>query len=220
VPTPDLASRRALVLSRTRLQRPAAVPELQLHLADDMDQAWKHLQAELDSDALPPPYWAFAWLGGQAIARYVLDHPEEVAGRRVLDLGCGSGMGALAARLAGAAAVTAADTDPFAEAAVGLNAEANALTVDFVGRDLVTAALSDVDVVLAGDLCYDAAMTARVRPWLRATAAAGTRVLLGDPGRHYLAREGLTGLTSYDVATTRELEGVQSKRVGVYAVDR
>ena len=211
--------RSELVLARTRLQRPPVVPELQLHLADDMDEAWQHLQDELDAGELPPPYWAFAWLGGQAVARHVLDHPEEVAGRRVLDLACGSGLCAFAARRAGAAHVVAADIDPFAEAAVALNAHANGLPVDFEGSDLVGTALRDVEVVLAGDVCYDAEMTARLLPWLQAVAAAGTRVLLGDPGRHYLPQSGLTEVAAYDVPTTRELEGVHTKRVRVFALD-
>ena len=211
--------RSELVLARTRLQRPAIVPELQLHLADDMDDAWQHLQDELDAGELPPPYWAFAWLGGQAVARHVLDQPEGVAGRRVLDLACGSGLCGFAAVLAGAAEVLAADIDPFAEAAVALNGRANDLAVGFEGRDLVGSPLSDVDVVLAGDVCYDAEMTAQMLPWLRSVAAAGTRVLLGDPGRHYLPQAGLTEVAAYDVPTTRELEGVHSKRVRVFALD-
>lgn len=211
--------RAALVLARTRLQRAPAVPELQLHLADDMDEAWQGLQAELDAGELPPPYWAFAWLGGQAVARYVLDERAEVTGLAVLDFACGSGLCALAARTAGAAAVTAADIDPFAGAAVELNAQANGLQVSFDGRDLLAGAAPDVDVLLAGDVCYDAEMTARVLPWLRRAAREGVRVLLGDPGRHYLPQVGLTRLTSYDVPTTRDLEGVEIKRVRVYALE-
>jgi predicted nicotinamide N-methyase len=217
---PDLDRRSALVLARTRLQRPAVVPELQLHLADDMGEAWQYLQDELDAGELPPPYWAFAWLGGQAVARHVLDRPDAVAGRRVLDLACGSGLCGLAARLAGAEVVVAADIDPFAQAAVGLNAEANGLDVAFEGRDLVGNVLGDVDVVLAGDVCYDAEMTARMLPWLRSVAASGVEVLLGDPGRHYLPQQGVSEVASYDVPTTRELEGVQRKLVRVYVLGR
>lgn len=219
MPVPTLDRRTALVLARTRLQRPPAVPELALHLADDMDAEWQHLQDELDAGELPPPYWAFAWLGGQAVARHVLDTPHEVTGLRVLDLACGSGLCGLAARLAGAACVVAADIDPFAEAAVELNGRANGLHVVFEGRDLVGTTLPDVDVVLAGDVCYDAEMTALMLPWLRAVAAGGTRVLLGDPGRHYLPQTGVTELAAYDVPTTRELEGVERKRVRVFALD-
>ena len=214
----DPAAARALVLARTRLQRPSVVPELELHLADDMDEAWASLQAELDGDEIPPPFWAFAWLGGQAVARHVLDHPELVAGRSVLDLATGSGLCALAARRAGAGAVTAVDVDPVAVQAVGLNAAHNGLEVDAVGEDLLDAAPPPVDVVLAGDVFYDARMAERVQPWLLAAAAAGSSVVIGDPGRHYLPRALLAELASYDVPTTRELEGVALKTVRVYGV--
>ena len=211
------AQRRALVLARTRLQVPPVVPELRLHLADDMDDAWRGLQAELDDGDLPPPFWAFAWLGGQALARYVLDHPEEVAGRRVLDLATGSGLVALAAGRAGAAQVTAVDVDPFAVTAAQVNAAANDVRVDVREADLLDAPPPDVDVVLAGDVFYDRAMADRVLPWLSDAARAGTRVLVGDPGRHYLPRALLSELHALDVPTTRDLEGVEVKRVRVYA---
>jgi predicted nicotinamide N-methyase len=220
VPVPDLDRRRALVLARTRLERPPAVPELVLHLADDIVEPWQSLEAELDAGELPPPFWAFAWLGGQAIARYVLDHRDQVAGRRVLDLATGSGLCALAARLAGARDVLAVDIDPFVEAAVALNAEANGLAVDVTVEDLLERPPPDVDVVLAGDVFYEQEMATAVGGWLHATAARGARVLVGDPGRHYLPQSGLTGLASYDVPTTRELEGVAVKRVKVFALGR
>lgn len=209
---------RALVLARTRLQRPPVVPELQLNLADDMEAAWAALQAELDDGTLPPPFWAFAWLGGQAVARYLLDTPAEVRGRRVLDLATGSGLCALAARLAGAGAVTAVDVDPVAVEAVRLNAEVNGLAVDVVRADLLDGPPPDADVVLAGDVFYDAAMAERVQPWLLDAGRAGARVLVGDPGRHYLPRALLTELAAYDVPTTRDLEGVEVKRVRVFAL--
>ncbi|HWG93179.1 MAG TPA: 50S ribosomal protein L11 methyltransferase, partial [Mycobacteriales bacterium] len=148
--TPDRA--RALVLERTRPARPPVVPELVLHLADDMDEAWASLQHELDDGDLPPPFWAFAWLGGQAVARHVLDAPDVVAGRTVLDLATGSGLCALAAARAGAARVTAVDVDPVAAEAVRLNAAANGLAVDVVARDLLDDDPPAVDVVLAGDV--------------------------------------------------------------------
>ncbi len=208
---------RDLVLRRTRLSRPPVVPELQLHLADDMDHAWTSVQDELDDGELPPPFWAFAWLGGQALARYVLDHPDEVAGRTVLDLATGSGLCALAACRAGAAAVMAADTDPLAGVATALNAAANRLSVGVHVGDLLAAPPPAVDVVLAGDVFYDAEMSARFRPWLLAAAAAGARVLVGDPGRHYLPQDLVREVAAYDVPTTRDLEGVELKRVRVYA---
>lgn len=209
---------RRLVLARSRLTRPPVVPELLLHLADDMDELWASVQSELDAGELPPPFWAFAWLGGQALARHVLDHPDEVAGRRVLDLATGSGICALAAVLAGAAEVTAADVDPVAGAAVRLNAEANGLAVAVVVADLLGEPPPSVDVVLAGDVFYDAEMSARVLPWLQQAAATGARVLVGDPGRHYLPQQLVRQVGAYDVPTTRELEGVDLKHVRVYAL--
>lgn len=206
---------RDLVLSRTRLQAPPAVPELTLHLAEAMDPLWEDLQRELDAGDLPPPFWAFAWLGGQALARYLLDRPETVRARRVLDIATGSGVVALAAVRAGATAVTANDIDPISAAAVALNASANGLRLAFDGRDLTAGAPPEVDLVLAGDVCYDAAMTARLLPWLRDAVDRGARVLLGDPGRHYVPQAGVCELGGYEIDTTVELEGVTRKRVRV-----
>jgi predicted nicotinamide N-methyase len=215
--TPDPV--RRLVVGRTTPRRPPAVPELELHLADDMEHAWASLQRELDDATLPPPFWAFAWLGGQALARYVLDTPAEVAGRRVLDLATGSGLCALAAVRAGAAHVEGVDVDPVAVVAAGLNAERNGAEVVLHARDLLDEPLApDVDVVLAGDVFYDAAMAERVLPWLLAASRGGARVLLGDPGRHYLPRALLTELAAYDLQTTRDLEGVLVKTTRVYAL--
>lgn len=207
-----------LVLARTWLVRPAFVPELALHLADDMDEVWAGLQAELQDDTLPPPFWAFAWLGGQAVARYVLDHPGEVAGRRVLDVATGSGVCGLAACRAGAGEVTGVDVDPIAAAAARLNAQANDLALLVEHHDVLGEPPPRVDVVLAGDVFYDAAMAERIQPWLLDAHRAGARVLVGDPGRHYLPRALLTELATYDIATTRDLEGVDVKTVRVYAV--
>ncbi len=160
----------------------------------------------------PPPFWAFAWLGGQALARYVLDHPDEVAGKRVLDLASGSGLVALAAARAGAAQVTAVDVDPHSADAVALNAGLNDLAVEFVLADLLDGPPPDADVILAGDVCYDRDMTPRVLAWLERFSG---RVLLGDPGRAYLPQTGFIEVGSYDVPTTRALEGVEVKRVRV-----
>jgi len=211
--------RRALVTRRTRAEAPPAVPELRLHLADDITGTWQDVEREVGTGELPPPFWAFAWVGGQGLARYVLDRPAAVDGLRVLDLATGSGLCALAARLAGAAHVLAVDVDPVAGAAVAANAELNGLTVEFLLADLTEGPVPEVDVLLAGDVCYDREMTDRVLPWLRSAAAAGVRVLLGDPGRHYLPQQGLTRLASYEVPTTRDLEGVELRRVQVYALD-
>jgi len=211
--------RRALVARRTQPEAPPAVPELRLHLADDITGTWQDVEREIGAGELPPPFWAFAWVGGQGLARYVLDEPSAVAGLRVLDLATGSGLCALAARLAGAAHVLAVDVDPVAGAAVAANAELNGLSVEFLLADLTAGPVPDVDVLLAGDVCYDRQMTDRVLPWLQRAAAAGVRVLLGDPGRHYLPQQGLTRLASYQVPTTRDLEGVELRQVRVYALD-
>lgn len=208
------------MLARTRLERPPVVPELVLHLAADIVEPWESLEKELDAGELPPPFWAFAWLGGQAVARYLLDHRDEVAGRRVLDLATGSGLCALAARLAGARDVLAADIDPFVEAAVDLNAQANGLAVDVVIDDLLQRPPPDADVVLAGDVFYEKDMATAFTGWLHAAAAGGARVLVGDPGRHYVPQWGLTELASYEIPTTRELEGVEVKRVKLFALGR
>ena len=191
------------------------MPELVLHLAEGMDPLWEDLAEELHDGDLPPPFWAFAWLGGQGLARYLLDHPSEVQGRSVLDLATGSGLCALAAARAGAARVRAVDVDPVCAAAVALNAEANGLSVQFEQRDLLDEAPPGVAVVLAGDVLYDARMSERVLSWLRTAHEAGARVLLGDPVRHYLPSTGLVVLAEHDVETKRELEGVERKRVRV-----
>lgn len=184
------------------------VPEIRLHQADDMHGLWEAVGSP------HPPYWAFAWLGGQALARYVLDH-EVVRGKRVLDLATGSGLVAIAAVLAGAVSVTAADIDPLAAEAVAANAAANGVAVAFVGTDLLDGPAPDVDVVLAGDVLYEMEMAARVMAWVG--GFDGT-VLLADPGRDYLPREGLTELAGYDVPTTRELEGAEVRRTRVFAL--
>lgn len=163
------------------------------------------------------PYWAFAWAGGLAIARYLRDEPATVAGRRVLDLGAGSGLCAIAALEAGAAEATCADIDPFALAAVGLNARANRHRVTVVQRDLLAEEPPDVDVVLAGDCWYEARLAERVLGWLRRAHERGTRVLIGDPGRRYLPTAELLELAAYDVRTTTELEDLAIKTGRVFA---
>ena len=175
------------------------VPEVQLHVADDVVGLWEAMETEGGGAGLDPPFWAAAWPGGQALARYVLDHPQAVAGRRVLDLGAGSGLVAVAARLAGAASVLASDIDPWSHTAVQVNAELNGVTGIEVVGDVLDAGVPDVDVVLAGDVCYDREMTARVLPFLGAAWLGGAAVYLGDPGRAYVPKEGLVEQATYDV---------------------
>jgi predicted nicotinamide N-methyase len=214
-----IADPRAFILENTRLQRPPHTPEIVLHLADEVTPLWRLTEEGLGELGLPPPFWAFAWAGGQALARYVLDHPEIVTGRRVLDFATGSGLVAIAAMKAGAASALGADVDPFCAAAVALNAEANGVEVAFTHTDLLDApAPSDLDVILAGDICYERPLAQRVERWLRAAHARGAEVLLGDPGRTYLPRDRLRALAEYRVATTRELEDQEVKRTAVYAL--
>jgi predicted nicotinamide N-methyase len=195
----------AFVRSQTVLAAPPLVPEIRLHLAAEVTPLWRATEATLATHDVPPPYWAFAWPGGQALARYVLDHPQTVRGRRVLDFASGSGLVAIAAAMAHAAVVTAADIDRHAAAAIELNAAINRATIEVVTEDLINRS-SGWDVVLAGDVCYEQPMADRSLAWLRTLAAAGTEVLLGDPGRTYRPRNGLAELARYHVPTSLELE--------------
>ena len=201
-----LSHRRALVAHHTRLRAVEGVDGVRLHLADAVDPVWQATEEALGAEGAPIPFWAFAWAGGIALARYVQEHPGEVAGLRVLDFATGSGLVAIAAAKAGAAEVIAADIDPFAEAAVGMNARANRVHLAFVRRDLLDEPPPEVDVLLAADTWYEGPLAERVLPWLRAAAAGGARVLLGDPGRKYLPASGFAELARYDVRTTTTLE--------------
>ena len=207
---------RAFILANTRLQPVSHTPEISLWLADEVTPIWRLTEEELGEMGVPPPFWAFAWSGGQALARWVLDHPEQVAGRRVLDFATGSGLVGIAAMKAGAASVLAADIDPFAGAAVTLNAQANSVTVAFTDADLLDAPQPEVDLILAGDVCYEKPMTERVLAWLAAARANGTEVRIGDPHRTYFPRSGLEFLAEYTVPTTRELEDQTVKRASVW----
>jgi len=214
----DPEARRAFILANTRLQAPPHTPELLLHLADEVTPIWRMTEDELGAIGLPPPFWAFAWAGGQALARYILDHPSEVAGRSAVDFATGSGIVAIAAAKAGAASVLAADIDPFCAAAVALNAGANGVSLDFTDADLLDAAPPAVDLILAADICYEQPLADRVMAWLAAARAAGARVLIGDPGRSYFPKSGLVKLAEYRVPTTRELEDSEIKRTAVWTI--
>ncbi len=213
-----LEGRRAFIRDNTRIQAPPHTPELALHLADEVTPIWKLTEEALEEIGLPPPFWAFAWAGGQALARYILDHPELVAGKRVIDFATGSGIVAVAAMKAGAASVLAADIDVFCEAAVGLNAQANGVEVAFTDQNLLDAPPPEADVLLAGDICYERPMAEAVMAWLAQGRAAGARVLIGDPGRTYFPKDGLEKLAEYQVPTTRELEDLAVKRTSVWTL--
>jgi predicted nicotinamide N-methyase len=214
-----IGDRKAFIRANTRLKPVAHVPEISLYVADESVPIWLKTEEELGAMGLPPPYWAFAWAGGQALARYVIDNPPTVAGKRVLDLASGSGLVAIAAAKAGAAPVIAADIDAFTESSVALNAEANDVYIEVLVQDLLDQPAQDTpryDVILVGDLFYERDTATRALAFLDRHAASGTRVLIGDPGRTYLPKERLTRLAEYSVPVTRELEDLEIKRTTVW----
>lgn len=212
------ASPRAFVVRQTHLRPVPGLEEIRLHLADDVLPLWHAVQIETNDPDAALPYWAFAWAGGLAVGRYLRDHPEVVAGRRVFDVASGSGLCAIAALQAGARAVTGADIDPFAAAAIALNARANGRRVTVVHRDVLDEEAPDVDVILAGDSMYEAELAGRILPWLHRAWDRGIDILVGDPGRRYLPSDELVELASYDVRTTTELEDLERKHGRVYAL--
>src|SRR5712691_7776045 len=190
----------------TAIVAPPLVPEIRLHLATEVTPIWQATEESLSRGPVPPPFWAFAWPGGQGLARYLLDHPEIVAGREVLDIGSGSGIVAIAAAKAGASRVVAAESDQFAAAAIALNAALNNVTLAVETRDLLDRAAAGWDVALAGDICYEELMSSRAMTLLRRIAARGRLALLGAPGRSSLPRDGLLERARYVVSTSREIE--------------
>ena len=214
----DRASARDFVLRNTEALHMTLVPEITLRLASEVVPLWQMTEAELEATGLPPPYWAFAWAGGQALARHVLDHPDLVRGQRVLDFGAGSGLVGVAAALAGAASVIAADIDPLAVAAIALNAEANDVAIEVVSDDVIGRS-GLADVLLIGDMCYERPLAKRIEDWMFAEARKGVPVLLGDPGRTYLPKQDLVRIAQYAVKTTRELEDTEIRNTSVWRVD-
>ena len=205
----DLSNPAAFVCANTRPGRPPLLPEIELLLASELVPLWHATEAELATSGLPPPYWAFAWAGGQALARYVLDKPDCVAGKTVLNFGSGSGLVAIAAKQAGAARVLASDIDPFAVEATRLNAARNRVSIEVTGTDVVGTTGADWQVVLGGDICYEQPMASRAEAWLRRLAGDAKRpavVMIGDPGRNHLPRQAIRRLARYTVQTTTELE--------------
>jgi predicted nicotinamide N-methyase len=206
------------IRANTMTASPPLVPEISLHLASEITPIWQATEDSLARGQVPPPFWAFAWAGGQALARYITDHPETVAGRDVLDLASGSGMVAIAAAKAGARHVIAADIDPFAGASIALNAALNGVSIQIESRDLLDRGPAGWGVVLAGDVCYEEPMASRMLALLRRTASRHRLALLGDPGRAYLPREGLAELARYTVPVSRELEDREAREGVVYKV--
>lgn len=203
------------ILAHTVIERPSLVPELRLHLATEITPIWQATEAWLAETGIEPPFWAFAWPGGQALARTVLDQPALVAGKRVLDFAAGCGIGAIAAALAGAASVEAAEIDPLALAATRINAALNGVAVATPAGDVVGSPCR-WDLILAGDVCYEAPMTAHILPWLREMAGAGAEVWIADPGRAYLPVAGMALLSTHLVPTTRELEDRDTRQVTIH----
>jgi predicted nicotinamide N-methyase len=206
----------AFIRANTKLLPVPLVPEIRLYLAEESLPIWRKTEEELGEINVPPPYWAFAWAGGQALARYILDNPTTVAGAHVLDLGSGSGLTAIAAMRAGAAHVLAADIDALALTAIDLNAAANAVTVEATREDLLAGAPGRFDIVLVGDLFYERTLAERVLAFIEAASANGSEILVGDPRRSYLPKDRFRAVAEYAVPVTRELEDAEIKRTAVW----
>lgn len=211
----SVEERAAFIRENTRLLVPPLAPAMRLHLADEAVALWQKTEDELGEIGLPPPFWAFAWAGGQALARYVQDNPGLVAGKRVLDFASGSGLVAIAAAMAGGAHIEASEIDEFAEVAIAMNARENGVEVAVLAEDVVGADRG-WDVILAGDVSYQKDMAEPVTDWLETLARRGALVLVGDPRRSYLALDRLECLIEYGVPVTRALEDAEIKRTGVF----
>jgi predicted nicotinamide N-methyase len=203
------------ILDNTSVMAPPHVPEIRLHLADEAHALWLKTEEELEEIGLPPPFWAFAWAGGQGLARYILDNPEGVAGKRIVDFASGSGLVAIAAQKAGAKGVLAVDIDPWTATAVRLNSRLNDVEVTHSGEDIVDTAI-EADVLLAGDVFYDKGFADRLIPWFETLVKADVTVIVGDPGRSYCPRDRMQALATYQVPVTRALEDAEVKKTTVW----
>ena len=202
----------SFIRANAELMSPPLVPEIKLYLASEVVPLWRKTEEELNEMGVPPPYWAFAWAGGQALARYILDHPDTVRGKSVLDFGAGSGLVALAAAKAGAARVLAADIDKFSVAAIAANAVANGVTIATTADDIIGSELA-FDIILVGDMCYERPLAESLMGWLNSRDAV---ILLGDPGRSYFPKQGLERLALYNVTVARDLEDRDIRETGVW----
>ncbi len=211
-----MIDRSGFILANTRLLTPPLVPEIHLHLAEESLPIWRKTEEELGEIGLPPPYWAFAWAGGQALARYILDHGELIQGRTVIDIGAGSGLSAIAAAKVGASCVVASDIDAIAVTAMGLNAAANGVSITATSDDWLAGAPPPADIVLVGDLFYERPLAERVMAFVQAAAARGSLVLVGDPRRNYFPTDAFTAIAQFEVPVTRELEDAEIKRAAVW----
>lgn len=215
-----IIDRAKFIRENTTLMAPPLVPEVQLQLAHEAVPLWQKTEEELGEMGLPPPFWAFAWAGGQALARHVLDHPDLVKGKRVIDLASGSGLVGIAAMKAGAASVLAADIDAFSVEAIALNAETNGVSLEPTARNLLDQPAADCDVILVGDLFYEKDLASKVFGWLEDAESRGIVTLIGDPGRSYLPREKLKKRGEYKVQVTRDLEDAEVKLTSVWRLSR
>lgn len=208
------------IKSQTVLAKPSIVPELELYLATEITPLWQITEERLKGGDLPPPYWAFAWPGGQGLARYALDHADEFKGKRVLDFGAGCGIAAIAAVKTGAKTSLADDIDMLAQTAIELNAAHNNAKVEIHRVKDMERAIKNIDLILAGDVCYQQAMSAVVLRWLHLCVARGVRVLIADPGRAYMPKEDVREIARYDVPTSRELEDRDNRTVILWELEK
>jgi predicted nicotinamide N-methyase len=215
---PKLSDPDAFIRANTALHEPPLIPEVKLWLASEIVPIWQMTEDELQENGLPPPFWAFAWAGGQALSRYILDHPEVVRGKRVLDFGSGSGLIGIAAMKAGAASVLAADIDVFAAAAIRLNAEVNDVSLFVTTENMIGVVNQGWDIILIGDMCYERPLAKSIEIWVRSLVAGGATAFIGDPGRTYLPKTGLEKIISYAVKTTRELEDTDVRNTSVWKI--
>jgi len=206
----------AFVRANTSILSPPLVPEIKLHLAHEALPIWQKTEDELGEIGLPPPFWAFAWAGGQALSRYVLDTPTTVLGKRVVELASGSGMVGIAAMMAGAKSVLSADIDLFSIAAIEVNAKQNSVSLSITSGDLLTQPVPEVDLILVGDLFYEKGVAMRCLAWLEQAQAKGIDVLIGDPGRSYLPKDRLLKVAEYSVPVSRDLEDAEIKSTAVW----
>lgn len=211
-----MIDRTGFIRANTRLLAPPLVPEIRLHLAEESLPIWRKTEEELGEMGLPPPYWAFAWAGGQALARYVLDHADRITGKSVLDIGAGSGLGAIAAAKAGARSVIASDIDALAVAAMELNADANGVAITATADDWLAGDAPPADILLVGDLFYERTLADQVMAFVRIAAARGSLILVGDPRRNYFPVADFTPVAQFKVPVTRELEDTEIKRAAVW----
>lgn len=218
-PASAIPEHRDFIVANTRPLAVPSLPSIQLYQADEVTPLWLMTERDLARERLAPPFWAFAWSGGQALGRYILENPSLVAGRRVLDIACGSGLVGIAALQAGATTVLCNDIDPYCAAAVALNGGLNHATLSFTGDDLLAGPLPDADIILAGDICYEKAMTEAMLTYFRRAAQQGIEVYIGDPHRSYFPKTGLTRVADYDILTNADIEDAAHKPASVWRLN-